>query len=127
MAAFYLRFGLYWRFSLHLALLSRFLAKNGNCKLLIIQTVALIFVVEVEQGAQLLLREVHASLFEYTLEGGKVYRALVHDIEVLEHFHETSFFRHLCIRFLNQFVLQLFFKPIQNTQKSVSKHRLTCL
>ena len=97
MAAFHLRFGFYRGFSLHLAFLSRFLAKNGDCKLLVIQAIALIFVVEVEQGTQLLLREVHASLFEHTLEGGKVYRTLVHDIEVLEHFHETSFFRHLSI------------------------------
>ena len=96
-----------------MALIGGFLTKHSHGKLCIVQTTAAILVIGVEERAKLLLREVHATLFKDSLKLGKIDGTRIHDVEVLEHFHETSFFRHLGVRLLNELVLECFLKPLK--------------
>ena len=93
----YLRFGSNGRLLLHVALIGGLLAKHSDSELCIVKTTATILVIGVEEWAKLILGEVHATLFKDSLELGEVNGTRIHDVEVLEHFHETGFFRHLGI------------------------------
>ena len=109
----YLRFGGDGRLLLHVALIGGLLAEHRDGKLRVVQTTATIPVVGVKERAKLILGEVHASLLQDSLKLGKIDGTRVHDVEVLEHFHETGFFRHFSIGLLNELVLELFLEPLQ--------------
>ena len=111
-----------WSF-LDLSFGGRFFAKDCDGKLCVVEAAALVFVVGVEEGTQLLLREVHARLLEDSLKLGEIYSTCVHDVKVLEHLHQASLFRHLGIRFLNEFVLESFLKPTQFHKVSLVRSR----
>ena len=96
---------------MHLALGSGLLAEDSNSKLLIVKGSAGISIVDFEKGTKLLLREVHAGLFEDAAELCEVNSSLVHDVKVLKHLHEAGLFRHLGGRLLNQLIFESFLKP----------------
>ena len=75
------------RFLLHLALGSGFFTKDSDSKLRVFKTSITICVITVEEGSKLLLRVVHAALFQDTTELGKIYCTRVHDVKILEHLH----------------------------------------
>jgi len=80
-----------------LTLRCRFLPENCDGELSVVETTTSVPVVGLKEGTQLIFRVVHAALFKYALELGKVDRACIHDVKVLEHLHEARLFRHLCI------------------------------
>ena len=115
----YLRLGGDRRLPLHLALGGGFFTEDSDGKLCVVKATTAISIIDVEEWTKLLLRVVHAALFQDTTELGKVNRTLVHDVKILEHLHQTGFFRHLCIRFLNKLVLQSLLKSMITGIKAV--------
>jgi len=85
------------RLLLHLTLCHRFFTEYCNCELSVIETATSVSVVGLKEGTQLILRVIHAALFEYALELGEVDSTCVHDVKVLKHLHKARLLRHLRI------------------------------
>ena len=119
-----LRARLYRWSLLDLTFSRRLTTEDGQGEFSIVQAATAILIIDLEERLELRFRVLHSAFLESTAKLVEVHSAGVHHIEVLEHLHETGLLRHLCVRFLNQLVLQSLLEPSHtNILDSVRRHQ----